>query len=558
MGAWKILIENRYLVQLILLLVIALTVAARSMVGGGDMWHSDASRHAMNGIFIMDLLEDMPLKHLYDYSVKYYARYPALSLPFHPPFFPLVQAIFFMAFGVSLATARALVLAFVLLAVTIWYKLVSSIYDRETGFYSALFMIATPGFLLWSNEVMLEMPALALIILSVYFFHRYFELNRKRCYLYLVLSVAAAAMTKQTALFVLPLFLSYILAKGLHRRLMEREAVLSSGILLLALAALFAVTFEYSKEAINHALDSFDRWHGYSRVSWENLSFYLKRSPHVMGWTVALLAAAYMTSCALRRRFERDLLFLLWALWWYVTFSIFAAKDPRYMTFCIPPLCLFATLSLRSIKLQFKGVRLSTAALAVVNLYALSLSYLRPISYISGYEEAAKYVVENTYAPAVVAFSGYHNGNFIFHVRRHDAERRLIVLRGDKIVPFHELVKLPAGKADRKMLQLLQEFGAKYVVVESRARGDSPDIAVLHRSLPLGGFVLRKKIKLETNLRAFEGVSLHIYEYCKEPRLRRQTIDFQLRGLGEISVPIQSLLKERKLEKRRELRVGCL
>lgn len=543
---WRKLIENKYRAQLILLFFIALTVAARRIISGGDMWHSDASRHVMNGVFIMDLLKDMPLRDLYDYSVKYYARYPALSMPFHPPFFPLVQAIFYLTFGVSLDIARLLISAFALLAVMIWYKLASSIYDRETAFYSSVFMISTPGFALWSNEVMLELPALALIILSVYFFHKYFELNQKRCCLYLLLSLAAAAMAKQTALFVLPLFFSYILLRGLHRKLIEREVILSAGTLLLLLMFLLALTYEYSKEAINHVLASTEHWYGYPRLSRQNLLLYIKRVPWVMGWPITILAAAYIPACLLKRAYRKDLMFLMWALWWYAMFSFFAAKDTRYLSFCIPPLCLFAVLALRGIRLQFKGIRLAPAALVIMSLFNLSMSYMKPIGYISGYEEAAKYVVEEAGAPTVVAFSGYHNGNFIFHVRKLDTNRNIVVLRGDKIFSDHEWVAMHRDLAGQQLLRFLRDFGVKYVVLETKERKDSPDIALLLKLLPAGDFILRKEIKLKTNIRAFEGVSLQVYQYCKEPLFSRETIDFRLRGLGDVSVPIQSLIQESK------------
>src|SRR3954466_13968557 len=67
---------------------------------------TEAARHAMNGAFIYDLVRTGHLLHPIEYGKFYYNRMPALSIPFHPPLFPAIEAIFFAVFGVHLLTAR--------------------------------------------------------------------------------------------------------------------------------------------------------------------------------------------------------------------------------------------------------------------------------------------------------------------------------------------------------------------------------------------------------------------------------------------------------------------
>src|SRR5690606_30624614 len=60
----------------------------------GEFWWSDAPRHALNGLFVKDLLRDLPLDRLQDYAIGYYLQYPALTILFYPPMLYAVLAVF--------------------------------------------------------------------------------------------------------------------------------------------------------------------------------------------------------------------------------------------------------------------------------------------------------------------------------------------------------------------------------------------------------------------------------------------------------------------------------
>src|SRR5215469_17800068 len=75
----------------------------------GEFWWSDAPRHALNGVFVKDLVAAAP----HDpraWAMQYYVKYPALTILFYPPLFYLISAPFYAVFGVSHATALAVVL----------------------------------------------------------------------------------------------------------------------------------------------------------------------------------------------------------------------------------------------------------------------------------------------------------------------------------------------------------------------------------------------------------------------------------------------------------------
>ena len=70
----------------------------------GEFWWSDAPRHALNGVFVKDLVAAIPA-HPSAWAMQYYVRYPALTILFYPPLFYAISAPFYAVFGVSEATA---------------------------------------------------------------------------------------------------------------------------------------------------------------------------------------------------------------------------------------------------------------------------------------------------------------------------------------------------------------------------------------------------------------------------------------------------------------------
>ncbi len=81
-------------------------------LGGSGFWWTDETRHAMGGVFILDLLRDLPLDDPMGYALRYFAQYPALALNWYLPGFYFVEAGFFALFGVSETVAHWTVFAF--------------------------------------------------------------------------------------------------------------------------------------------------------------------------------------------------------------------------------------------------------------------------------------------------------------------------------------------------------------------------------------------------------------------------------------------------------------
>ena len=104
------------------MLVVALVAGA--LFGGalnvGEFWWTDEARHAMDGVWALDVMRDHPVWNLYDYTIRYFAQYPALGLNWYPPFFALIEAAVFSVFGISEFAARLTVLLFILAGGCVW------------------------------------------------------------------------------------------------------------------------------------------------------------------------------------------------------------------------------------------------------------------------------------------------------------------------------------------------------------------------------------------------------------------------------------------------------
>jgi len=120
----------------------------------------------MNGVFVHDLVRHGDPLHLMAFAKSCYSRYPSLSIPYHPPLFPLAEALFFFGFGVNLFAAR--VSAATALGVVLLYRLVLRTHGSPViaAASTVIFFSLASAFTL-ASDVMLEMPTLALILLSM-------------------------------------------------------------------------------------------------------------------------------------------------------------------------------------------------------------------------------------------------------------------------------------------------------------------------------------------------------------------------------------------------------
>ena len=138
-----------------------------------DITLNDQARHALNGAALLDIVREggpsRPVAWLRDYFV----HFPAVSMPYHPPLFPAVEALFYAAFGVSPVSARLAVAGFVAGAVLLFFHQVRLL--EKNSYVAAacvLIFFSLPLTQMLSADVMLELPALFWVLASTVFIVR--------------------------------------------------------------------------------------------------------------------------------------------------------------------------------------------------------------------------------------------------------------------------------------------------------------------------------------------------------------------------------------------------
>ena len=135
-------------------------------------------------------------------------------------------------------------------------------------------------------------------------------------------------------------------------------------------------------------------------------------------------------------------------------------------------------------------------------------------TYADGYEQAARYVVENRKGESVLFSSKVDTGYFIFFTRKHNPDKDLIVLRADKVLVTNEMSHIVEERITKReeIYAILKDYGIGYVVIEDKEY-ESPPLEWLREEAKSDNFILRKRIPMRSNNYKLQDVALAIYEY---------------------------------------------
>lgn len=521
--------------------IILCGVAATFLVAhkNGDFWYSDAPRHAMDGAFILDIFKHLihaPLETAKRYAEDYYLQYPALTILFYPPLFPVIEAFFFGFFGVSHWVAQLTVSGFTLAAAIGAFLLARRWLSLWQSVAIVLFFLGSHEVALWARQIMLDIPAYAFLLLSVYAYFRFQDSNKTRHLLASAILLCCGLYTKQTIVFILaPIIYSVSRHRG-PAFWLERRTWYIVGLAFLLMIPLAVQTAMFGHfnalQAITGAGSS-----GGSRFSLENWTYYLAALPSQLGWPIVILAACYIVMAVLRLKRllpAADLRFLaLWLLAGYLFFSLISLKDPRFSLPATFPLYIFAALALNAMFPR----RFATASLLIISAAEFGYTMIYdPVPYMKGYKEAANYIASQAPRNSVILFSGYRDGSFIFNLRTHEERRDLSVLRSDKLllkttvdrsfgITPKENISAPA------LIAMLDKYGVRYIVNQPNFWDDLPPMQALQTALHSDQFKAVKTISIKSNV-YHEDRELVIYQNMRA-RSARQPLSIDLPLIGE-------------------------
>ena len=280
------------------------------------------------------------------------------------------------------------------------------------AYFSTLLFVTTPFIAGFSRVVMTEIPTLSLIIVSTYFFHKYCELDKKRYFFAFVIVFILSIFSKLIAIFMLPAFLLYfIITKG-FRKLITKEVIISCIIILLMITPLIMITLKYSQFNVAWIKESIfsDFW--LSEIS-NSLKFIWRDHLTLPVLTLSIISILV----SIYQRDKRVIFFILWIMGLYILTILAGAPAPRYAIYWIPAFCLFAALAVNLFRNRPWKVALS-AMLLIIAGYQFVAVFQREPTYADGYEQTAKYVVENRKGESVLYSSKVDTGYFVFFYQK--------------------------------------------------------------------------------------------------------------------------------------------
>jgi hypothetical protein len=399
-----------------------LFVAALHRQSDGLWFQGDAPRHAVNGLFWWDLLRALPRDPLH-FAVRYYARYPVIAPASYPPLFYVLEGLAFSIFGPSPYSGRAVVLLCACIAglyTTAWARR----WIAPFAGWAGAFLAFVPGMVLWSNTVMLNVPATAAGLASMYHFRRWFESGRPNQLMLTVCAVTAGLLTYYPTASVLPILAAWGLWRIREFRFDRRSLWVVAAILLAIvplLAALRLAPVHTSRQIPTLAF--------LARVT--TWTFYWKMLSGVVGpLTLTMGAAGCAAGIASPRWRVETIYIVLWIVVLIGCLSVVPARDPRYVLLAAPAFVLAAFTGIAVI--QTSAAALAPAWQSAVLTVALAggtwLSGRIDVPQVSGFREAATYFHEQAPTDGVL-YDGDYDGLFGFFFRALDPlfQQRMVV-----------------------------------------------------------------------------------------------------------------------------------
>jgi len=536
-----------------------LAIVLLRQFGNDTLGYADADRLLLDGVFLLDLIKDLGFIDPYNYTVNYYAQYPGLSVGYKPIFLPTIEALSNAVFGNSMQSGRIALFLFALVGFGSWYKLIESYFDTSTAFWSSVLLITTPIIAKWGWYTMTELPTLSMALLTGALFTKYVNTDKPGYLIATGIALGLACWTKQVAIFVAVWLLLHALFIGkLHIYLMRREAWLTIIISLIILIPLAIITLWLGELNMAQSVGKAMRLQKDVSLLDAFVAYVWKPFPTLIssGATVPVLILSMLgLLMAAIKRDGRIIFALTLMLSTYILFGLYLGiARPRDWIYWIPAFTFFAVVPFHYLRplLGTSAHRwLSLTVLLGISIYQITLVYSMPQNYATGFQQAAKYVLQNTQSQTVF-YDGYNNGYFTYFMRINDPDRSMYVLRGDKLLSSSGMYAGKGRQIDLKIRvqkkqeirELFQRYGVQYVVVESKNYIGLEIHEVLRNYLRGDEFRLATAIPIRTNRSGLKSREILVYEFLrpKEPESGVLEIDVPIVG-KTIRVPFRKNLK---------------
>lgn len=205
--------------QILIAILILASILRFWGLGSAEIFH-DEGFYAFRSIGYLDYLQNddqtTPVQWFKDASLPWWTR---LSFHDHPPFYFLIQNLFFRIFGDSLLVARLPSLLSGLGSVFLVYLLGRKLFKNELAGLLGAVLLGVNHIHIWiSRSSLMESLLVFLVLANLYYFLEF--LNDQRHWKMWGITLGLAFLTKYTSFFLVPVYLSYLVFR---RRLLFKD-----------------------------------------------------------------------------------------------------------------------------------------------------------------------------------------------------------------------------------------------------------------------------------------------------------------------------------------------
>lgn len=495
----------------------------------------------MTGVFVADAIRDLPqsLAHPKDYVVRYYCQYPALGLIAWPPLFYFVEGLVMLVCGPQFWVARLCIAGFAVLALGYTYRYARLSLPHGFAVLAVAVTALSPGVFVYSQRVMLEVPTLAFVIAAVTHFEHYLRDRRGRDAISACVLAACAALTRFDGVVLALYFALRLLVTRNWGLLLKRPVWVGLSLALLLTVPYYALTWKLYGSGISTAASSGTTPDSTS-LRLVNFVFYPLAVPRQTSWVSAVLAFIGLIVSAVRNRSHSGPAFALLASV-YLLFTPLAQLDERHAIYWLPAVAVLGCQAVRFVAEQW-GQWLATALAVGLIVAGGGECRWREFRTVFGYEEATRWMLAHRTTERPIVADGFYSGSIVYHTRLHDPERRVWIVRGDKLLyamfsdPGSQYKQYANSQAD--VLERLERVDPEFVVIEDPPPTFAivPGVELLRSTLHdhPEKYEAAHVVSLRTNYEQFvePGTRLMIFRKRHRNPNAVNTVEIELIGLG--------------------------
>lgn len=482
--------------QVALVTVVLFAMAWQHWSNDGLWYQGDSPRHAANGLFWVSYLTSFSPDPV-AFALAYYARYPVIHPTSYPPLFYLLEGSLFALIAPSPYVAKALVLGFALVAALYTLAWLRDGIAPAAG-WAAPLVLLQPEFLSASNAVLLNVPACALTVGTLYHARRWIDAEtlaaERRQFRRAAVLAALALLTYFPSGVALLVVLAWVAMRRRWSLLATRHVAVAVVLVSLLLLPCLYIIVQWAPRVL--------RWLSPSKAEllggtpWLYYAGYVTRlcSPPIL--VLALVGAVVGWRA---ERWSSDVRRMVaWVGITYVVFSWITVKEVRYVLPVTTALVFLGVVTVfwlasRVAARSRDGTTGAAAGVAIiVALVAVQavLSWRVRVPVVHGFREAAAFFEE--VAPAEpVLYDGFHDGNFGFYMLSRDPGMHRGVVLARKVLGSlapPDGYPLPEDRpSPDRVLQLFNtRGGTRWVVVEDSRQSRASAASQLFRTIVPG------------------------------------------------------------------------